>query len=137
MRCRFAFGMARTMRSIRGARILVVEDEALIALVLGDVLDMVGATVVGVGGSVDEALELVATTDFDVAILDVNLGSEAVFPVADAIAARGIAMIFATGSGREALPERFRAATLIDKPYATGAVEAALEAALPESISAL
>lgn len=110
-------------------RILIVEDEVLIGMVLEDILDLLGHTVVGNVASVDEATACLDTLGggFDCAILDVNLGTDPVFPIADRIAAAGKRIVFATGSHPDSLPERFAADPVLEKPYATAAVEAALE----------
>ena len=77
--------------------ILLVEDEYLIAWALQDGLQRSGAHVIGPAASVEDALALLATEPVDGAILDVSLGREKVFPVAEALATRGIPFVFATG----------------------------------------
>lgn len=118
---------------LSGCRVLVVEDEALIAMVLEDMLDMLGCTLVGTANSVEEAQELIANSEFDVAILDVNLGREPVYPIADIIDARGVPIIFATGSHRDTLPDRFSHCQVLEKPYTFPAVEATLLRAVTSS----
>lgn len=111
-------------------RVLIVEDEVLIGMVLEDILDMLGCTVVGNAASFDEATALVdslGATGFDVAILDVNLGAEPVYPLADRIAAQGVPIIFATGSHPDTLPDRFASCGVLEKPYAFAAVESAID----------
>ena len=110
-------------------RVVIVEDEVLIGLVLEDILDMLGHEVVGNAGSLAEGDALVAelgADGFDLAVLDVNLGSEPVFPLADRIAALGRPMVFATGSHPDSLPDRFSKCDVLEKPYAFAAVEAVL-----------
>ena len=109
-------------------RVLIVEDEVLIGLVLEDILDMLGCQVAGNAASFDEAEALVVSLDgaFDVAILDVNLGATPVFPIADKIVALGKTVVFATGSHPDTLPSRFQACGVLEKPYAYAAVEAVL-----------
>jgi len=110
-------------------RVLIVEDEVLIGLVLEDILDMLGFAVAGNAASFDEAtvtVDALGPTGFDVAILDVNLGAEPVYPLADRILAMGVPIIFATGSHPDSLPERFAGCTVLEKPYAFSAVEASL-----------
>ena len=97
-------------------RVLVVEDDGLIALTLEDLLEELGCQVAGSAGSVAEALAwLEAGNGLDAALLDVKLGTEMVFPVAEALAARHIAFAFTTGLG-EAPDARFRSAPLLTKP---------------------
>jgi CheY-like chemotaxis protein len=110
-------------------RVLIVEDEVLIGLVLEDILDMLGCTVAGNAASFDEATTMVNSlgpNGFDTAILDVNLGVNPVYPLADRIMTMGIPIIFATGSHPDSLPERFTGCTVLEKPYAFAAVEASL-----------
>jgi CheY-like chemotaxis protein len=108
-------------------RILVVEDEVLIAMVLEDMLDILGHTVVASPSTFAEAEAAVADGGFDLAILDVNLGRDPVFPLAEKLQAAGTPIIFATGSHRASLPQRFAAVPVLEKPYAVDEVEAALE----------
>jgi len=111
-------------------RILIVEDEAIIALMLQDMLEDSGFAVVGPATTVDEALTLSEAGNFDVAIIDVRLNGAFVYPVAERIRAAGRPFIFATGSGPEDLPPHFRATPVLRKPYAAAAVTEAVRAAL-------
>ena len=77
------------MSSLRGAHVLVVEDEAILSLNLEDILLDLGCVVAGTADKLDDALQIARTSDFDVALLDVNLGGKRVDPVAEAIRARG------------------------------------------------
>lgn len=122
--------------ALAGCRVLVVEDEVLIGMVLEDILDMLGCTVAGMASTLDEAWTLSKESGFDVAILDVNIGADPVFPLADAILERGIPIIFATGSLPDSLPERFAACAVLEKPYVLAGVEAALTRAWPAATSA-
>ena len=112
--------------ALSGCRVLVVEDEVLIGMVLEDILDMIGCTLTGSAASMDEAWRLTETHEFDVAVLDVNVGADLVFPLADAIRARGVPVIFATGSLPDSLPERFADCPVLEKPYVYAGVETAL-----------
>lgn len=107
-------------------RVMIVEDDALIAMVLEDMLDVLGYTVVSSASTYAEADAAIAAGGFDVAILDVNLGREPVFPLAARLQAAGTSIIFATGSHRDSLPPIFSTVPVIEKPYAVQAVEAAL-----------
>lgn len=107
-------------------RILVVEDESLVAMFLEDVLEDLGHRMLGPYSRVDAALAAVGSEEFDVAILDVNVNGQAIFPVADAIAARDIPFIFSTGYGQKSLPEKYRPRPTLDKPFLPGDVEAVL-----------
>src|ERR1051325_10102978 len=100
-----------------GRRILVVEDEFLIRMLLEDMLMDLGYDLVGVAGRVDEALELAKTKDFDLAILDVNLDGRDVYPVADLITKRGFPFMFVTGYGGRGLPDAYRGRPTLQKPF--------------------
>src|SRR3712207_3020907 len=112
--------------ALTGCRVLVVEDEVLIGMVLEDILDMLGCTLAGSAATMEEAWRLASGSEFDVAILDVNIGAEPVFPLADSLRERGISVVFATGSLPESLPERFADCPVLEKPYVYAGVEAAL-----------
>ena len=101
----------------RPSRVLVVEDEALVAMGIEDALTDLGMRMVGPAASVDKALELVAAGGFDGALLDVNLRGESVEPVADALAASGTPFVFVTGHGPEGLPGAHRHRPILAKPF--------------------
>ncbi len=107
-------------------RLLIVEDEVLIGMVLEDILDLIGCQVSANCANLADAEAAAGQGGFDAAILDVHIGGHPVFPLADRLAAAGTPLIFATGSSRDSLPERFRQSPLLEKPYALPAVEAAL-----------
>ncbi|MBI0534890.1 response regulator [Roseomonas sp. KE2513] len=103
---------------LHGRRLLVVEDEYVIAMDMARALEELGAEVVGPAGSVADALLLVRNEDshLDAAVLDVNLRNERVFPVAEALAARGVPFVFATGYDTSALPRAYAGAPRCEKP---------------------
>jgi CheY-like chemotaxis protein len=109
-------------------RILVVEDEMLIGMLLEDMLVDMGYAVVGIIPRVNEALAAVQREAFDFAILDVHLNGQAVFPVADALIQRGIPFVFATGYGERGLPDQYRSRPILQKPFAKGDLEKTLAA---------
>jgi CheY-like chemotaxis protein len=109
------------------ARILVVEDEALVAFALEELLGDFGYEVAGLAANVRTALKLVAAERIDAAILDVNLGSETVDPVAAALVAAGVPFVFTTGyTSASALPQGFRDRPVLNKPYQPEALRDAL-----------
>lgn len=113
-------------------KVLLVEDEPLIAMMLEDFIDMIGHEIAGTADSVAAALPLVEAGGIDVAILDVNLrGGEQSWPVADALANQGIPVIFASGGGDGDIVERHRRAPRLDKPFTMDSVERALAAITP------
>jgi DNA-binding NtrC family response regulator len=101
---------------LKGKRILVVEDEALIAVMVEDMLAEMGSVVVGPAATIEKALALARSETLDGAVLDVNVRGERIDPVADVLAARGVPMLFATGYGEVRLANG-ETATVIDKPY--------------------
>lgn len=110
-----------------GMRVLLVEDEYLLAGHLADVIGALGATPVGPAGSVVHALQLLDRVGhIDAAILDVELDGERVYPVADALRARGIPFVFSSGCTIDALPERFRDMPVVDKLITMNHVRGAL-----------
>ena len=115
---------------IQGTQVFLVEDESLIAMLLEDILEDVGCTVTGSAATLKDALEKSATVEAAVAILDINLGGEPIFPVATRLRERGIPIIFASGYGASALPEEWRHCTTLPKPFTGTQVEDALARAL-------
>ena len=111
--------------SIEGMRVIIVEDAILLAMELEAGLSEAGVEVVGSAALVDEAMALV-DTPMDAAVLDCNLNGESVIPVAEALAARGVPFLFATGYGEtRGAPEGFDA-PIIRKPYDVAQITAAL-----------
>lgn len=107
-------------------RILVVEDEGLVALMLEDMLEDLGYDLAYSAASVAQALAWIeAGGAADAALLDVNLGGETVFPVADALKARGVPFAFSTGYGESHDP-RFREAPMLGKPILIERLQAVL-----------
>jgi CheY-like chemotaxis protein len=100
-----------------GCRIFVVEDEFLIRMLLEDMLADLGHAVAAAAGSVGEAAELAKSSEFDVAILDVNLDGREVYPVADILAGRGLPFVFVTGYGGRGLPDAYRDRPTLQKPF--------------------
>jgi DNA-binding response OmpR family regulator len=101
---------------LRGKRILVVEDEVLIAVMVQDMLSDLGTTVIGPAATISDALALAEAEDIDAAILDVNVRGVRIDPVAEVLWARSIPVLFATGYGEVKLLNG-QQATVIDKPY--------------------
>jgi CheY-like chemotaxis protein len=116
-----------------GCRILIVEDEAMIALMQAGLLERAGSVVVGPVRGVAGALRLIAERSIDLALLDVNLGREKAYPVADALAERGVPFVFLTGYGREEIPPAYRACRRLMKPWDEGELLDALSDAVEEA----
>jgi CheY-like chemotaxis protein len=100
-----------------GLRVFVAEDEALVAMLVEDMLADIGCTVIGPAANLDEALALAADSEIDVALLDVNLAGRPVFPVADLLRARGVPYIFASGYGESGVSDDHRGAPVLQKPF--------------------
>lgn len=117
---------------LKGKRILVVEDEALIAVMVEDMLTEMGSVVVGPAATIEQALALARTGEIDGAVLDVNVRGERIDPVAEALAERGVPMLFATGYGEVRLASG-ATTTVIDKPYTQDKLARGLAAAMGAS----
>ena len=102
---------------LTGLRLLVVEDEALVAMALEDMLGDLGCVVVDVAGTLARGVALAEKLAIDGAILDINLGGEKVFPVAERLAERGVPFVFCTGYGLAGVPADFAQAPTLSKPY--------------------
>lgn len=118
------------MTTLAGQRILIVEDETMIRMLLADMLEELGYTIAGEAGRIDDALAVANDAEFDLAILDVNLNGDPITPVAEILAARGLPFVFATGYGVRGLPEGFRDRPTLYKPFQIDALKATMESAL-------
>ncbi len=96
-------------------RILIVEDEIVVALFLEDVLADFGYEVAGVVNHLDEAMA--REPDYDIALLDVHINGRSVFDFADMLASRDIPFVFATGYGERGIPEHHRGRPVLQKPF--------------------
>ncbi|NYZ62170.1 response regulator [Luteimonas deserti] len=110
------------------ATILVVEDESILAMLLEDFLLELGHRAPTIACTVCQALETLAARDVRFAILDINLGGETSFPVADRLDALGIPYIFTTGYGAAGVPERLRSRYILQKPYGADDLRRAIAA---------
>jgi CheY-like chemotaxis protein len=108
------------------ARVLVVEDEYLIRMLLEDMLGELNYELAGAVGSLAEASELAAKGDFHAAILDVNLDGAEIYPVADILARRGLPFVFVTGYGEASLAENYRGRPALQKPFQAEQLKAVL-----------
>lgn len=114
-------------------RALVVEDEVLVGMLIEEMLLDLGYELAGLSTHLDQALTLARTAEFDIALLDINLNGQQSFPVADVIRARGLPFLFATGYGSRILPEPYRDAPLLQKPFSSQELKAALTLAGPRA----
>jgi len=114
--------------SLMGLKVFLVEDEALVAMLVEELLVELGCEIGGTATTVLEAVSQIESgLDFDVAILDVNLGGENSFPIAEALIARGRPFMFATGFGPADIAQRFPGVLLLLKPYSARALAQSLE----------
>jgi CheY-like chemotaxis protein len=103
---------------LSGRRVLVIEDEMMVAMLLKDFLANLGCTVVGSAVRVEQALAMIeAAGALDAAVLDINLNGQKSYPVADALAARSVPFVFATGYGLDSLINGYRRVPLLQKPF--------------------
>jgi PAS domain S-box-containing protein len=116
--------------ALAGKRVLIIEDEPLVALELATILGDVGMAVAGVAATADEAMTAIDGTPADVVLLDGNLQGALVDDVAEALVARGIPFLFVSGYGRDHLPTGLDAVTVIDKPFDARTLAAALHQVL-------
>jgi CheY-like chemotaxis protein len=116
--------------SLDGRRIFVVEDESVITMLLEDMFEELNCKVVSLASRFQDALDKAKTLSFELAILDVNLNGQRTFPIAEALVERGLPFVFATGYGAAAVPENFRDAPVLQKPFRLADLERAVRRAL-------
>jgi CheY-like chemotaxis protein len=117
-----------TERPAKAKRILVVEDEPMIRMLLEDVLGELGYAVAAEAADIEEALEATKNADFDLAILDADLNGQPALPVAEALVTRGTPFVFATGYGE--VPEPYRGRPTLKKPFQMDGLKQTLQNAL-------
>ena len=113
-------------------RILVVEDESMIAMMVEDFLTELGWDVVGLVGSLDRALAMARDADIHAAVLDVNLNGQLSFAAADILSERSIPFVFATGYGVDGMARRFANVPILTKPFHRDDLDRALRRAMAE-----
>lgn len=123
------------MKSMRGRRILIVDDEPLVAMMVADMLSELGAIPVGPVFSHKQAQAAIDTHVFDGAILDVNLGDNFSFSTARELTRRGVPCCFATGYGAIAIPDEFSGTAVLEKPYGTTALAECVGGLFEERVS--
>jgi CheY-like chemotaxis protein len=109
-----------------GKRVLVVEDEPMIRLLLDDMLSDLGYTMAAEAGRLDDALAAAKKGEFDVAILDVNLNGQPITPVVEVLIERGVPFVFVSGYGRRGIPDAHSSIPLLQKPFQTDGLARAL-----------
>jgi CheY-like chemotaxis protein len=116
----------------QGRKVLVVEDEAIVSMLIEDMLQELGHNVVATAARLDEALDLARVSEVDLAILDVNLGGRTSHAVADLLKSRRIPFLFASGYDASALGPAYQGAPVVQKPFQIGELTAAIERALAQ-----
>ncbi|AKA85988.1 hypothetical protein AYK59_15150 [Pseudomonas synxantha] len=106
------------MTTFPGTKVLLVEDEGTIAMLIEEMLEDLECTLVASVAQLEKAMQVARVVDVDLAILDVNLAGERVFPVAQILRRRHIPFLFSTGYGNSGLPEEFKDCQVLHKPFA-------------------
>jgi CheY-like chemotaxis protein len=127
--------MTSHAKAAASKRVLVVEDEMMIRMLLEGMLEDLGHSVAAEAGGIDEAMMLAKQGEFDVALLDVNLNGQPITPVVEILVERGLPFVFASGYGQRGVPEAYRASPTLQKPFQVEALAAALAAAAPKVAS--
>jgi CheY-like chemotaxis protein len=107
----------------------VVEDEVLVGMLIEEMLHELGYELAALSTRLEPAVALARTAAFDIALLDINLNGLHSFPVADAVRARGLPFLFATGYGSRILPAAYRDAPILQKPFSLAQLKGALQRA--------
>jgi CheY-like chemotaxis protein len=118
------------MKERAAFRVLLVDDEVLIRMMVSDMLNDLGHAVVAEAGELDQSLTLARSSDFDLAILDVNLNGMMIDPVAEAISARRIPFILATGYSSPSVAAKYHQTPRLRKPYGAKDLESAIDHAM-------
>lgn len=106
--------------SLEGLKVLVVEDEMMVSMLIEDMLGDLGCQVIGPASRLDEAIALANASELDCAVLDVNLGGQPIFPLADLLRERGAPFAFATGYGDAGLRDVDKGSMVLQKPFREG-----------------
>ncbi len=121
--------MTSDSKPAAGKRVLVIEDELMIRMLLEGMLEDLGHSVAAEAGTIDEAVALAKRGEFDIALLDVNLNGQPITPVVEILVERGLPFVFASGYGQRGVPEAYRTSPTLQKPFQIEALAAALAAA--------
>ena len=119
------------LSDLTGLRVLVVEDEMMVSMLIEDMLEDLGCKVVGPASRLEEAMELVNSVELDCAVLDVNLVGQPIFPIADLLRAKGAPFAFATGYGDAGLRDADKGSPVLQKPFREGDLARILGELLP------
>jgi CheY-like chemotaxis protein len=117
---------------MRQAAIFLLEDEALIRMMIAGMLEELGHSVVAEAGNIHDGERLAQTAAFDLALLDINVGGDNIVPVAEIVEKRGLPSLFITGYAESGLPEPFREWPILRKPFAITKLGDAIKAVLDQ-----
>lgn len=106
--------------------VLIVEDETIVAMMVEDFVVELGHEVVAIEGRLERALTLAQSAQVDFAILDVNLNGQLTYPIAEALTARHVPFVFATGYGSQGLSDAWRHVPVLQKPFQLEALKRAI-----------
>jgi CheY-like chemotaxis protein len=110
--------------------VLLVEDEAIIRMMIAEMVEELGHRVVAEAGDIREAERLATAAQFDLAILDINVNGDSILPVAEIVARRNVPFVFASGYGATGLPEPFRNRPVLKKPFLIEQLASAINVAV-------
>ena len=122
--------LALDAKNLAGLRVLVIEDESMVAMLLEDTLTEIGCEVIEIASRFDDAVAKIKSLAFDIAILDINLNGRLALPIADLLAERGVPFVVATGYSATNLPKWLQRAPILQKPFQQRDLERSLRAAL-------
>jgi CheY-like chemotaxis protein len=111
-------------------RVLIVEDDVMIRMLIEDMLTDLGHSVTAQAARIEDAMAAAQTADIDLAILDINLNGQTTYPVAQALATRGTPFLFATGYGEHGMPDAFRDRPMLKKPFHMDGLKRVIDVAL-------
>jgi CheY-like chemotaxis protein len=128
-------GLDSVVVTLTGTKVLVVEDESLIAMFIEDTLSDIGCEAVSTASSLDEAMNKVTEIEYDIVMLDVNLAGKDTFALAEILSKKNQRFIFSTGYGNAAIPSHLKHIPVLQKPFREGDLAEKLKTALTMSRS--
>lgn len=120
------------MTDLAGLRVLVVEDEGAVALMIEGMLQDLGCEIAASVARLADACKIAGAVEADLAVLDVNLGGQQVFPAAEILRGRQIPLVFSTGYGRSGVRSDFSAHPILSKPFSIEQLRQAIASALAD-----